>query len=231
MDHGSKIQSAQTTVPQRPPTTVDVAYRYVQSAIMGGELAPGMRIPQDAIASELGVSRMPLREALHKLEERGFVRIHPHRGVFVTEPNLTDIRSTYFVRTALESASAAEAARAMDAERVRALRSVLDEARGALAAGDSERLAALNAAFHMTGHMATGNQVLCRVLEDLTMHCRRYRLLHAAMADRAAVALHEHEEILRAWAAHDATAASHWVELNLRNSEAALIAALTCDQT
>jgi DNA-binding GntR family transcriptional regulator len=203
---------------------VDVAFRYVRDAIMSGELEPGSRVGQDAIAKQLGISRMPLREALRRLEELGFVTIRPHRGAFVTEPDITEIRSTYAVRTLLESASAAQAAANMDEERIERLREILRDARAALEAGDGASLAEHNALFHLTAHEAAGNEVLTRLISDLTMHCQRYRLLHATLSDRAAEALHEHERILEAWAAHDPEAASHWIEVNLRNSAEALVA-------
>lgn len=205
---------------------VEIAYRRVRDAVMSGELSPGDRIPQDSVASELGISRMPVREALRKLEERGFVTIFPHRGAFVTELDVVDIESTYFVRTLLETASAAEAARRMDDDRLDTLRGILSEAREALANHDGERLSDLNRDFHLTGHGATGNAVLTRLIGDLSIQCQRYRLLHASLGERAALALREHEQILEAWGARDPSAASHWIEVNLRNSQAALLASL-----
>jgi DNA-binding GntR family transcriptional regulator len=205
---------------------VEIAYRRVQEAVMAGELRPGDRIQQDAVAADLGISRMPLREALRRLEERGFVTIRPHRGAFVTDLDVVDIESTYFVRTLLETASAAEAAPRMDADRLGALRGILREAREALAAHDGARLSDLNREFHLTGHAATDNAVLLRLIGDLSLQCQRYRLLHASLGERAAIALREHEHILEAWEARDPHAASHWIEVNLRNSEAALLSSL-----
>jgi DNA-binding GntR family transcriptional regulator len=205
---------------------VEIAYRRLQEAVMAGELRPGDRIQQDAVAAALGISRMPLREALRKLEERGFVTIRPHRGAFVSDLDVVDLESTYFVRTLLETASAAEAARRMDANRITALRVILSEAREALAAQDDARLSDLNRDFHLTGHAATENAVLLRLIGDLSLQCQRYRLLHASLGERAAIALREHEHILAAWEARDPHAASHWIEVNLRNSEAALLSSL-----
>jgi DNA-binding GntR family transcriptional regulator len=205
---------------------VEIAYRRVQDAVMTSELRPGDRVPQDVIASELGISRMPLRLALRQLEERGFVTIRPHRGAFVTEIDVADIESTYFVRTLLETSSAAEAARRMDDHRIEQLRQILRDARVALAADDGERLSDLNRDFHLTGHAATGNAVLTRLIGDLSLQCQRYRLLHASLGERASVALHEHERVLDAWEARDRRAASHWIEVNLRNSKAALLSSL-----
>lgn len=202
---------------------VDIAFEQLRDAIVSGELKPGTRLHQDAIAEELGISRMPLREALRRLDELGFVTIRHHRGTFVTEPSIDEIRDTYAVRTLLESASAAEAARNIGNERLERLREILSDAREALEAEDGPSLAEQNALFHLTAHEASENEVLMRMINDLTMHCQRYRLQHARLTDRAAEALYEHEQILEAWSEHDPREASHWIEVNLRNSAAALI--------
>jgi DNA-binding GntR family transcriptional regulator len=208
-------------------TMVDVAETWVRDAVMVGRLRPGSRVAQDEIANELGISRMPLREALRRLEAQGFVTIRPHRGAFVAELSTDDIKSTYFVRTVLESASARVAASRFDEARGEQLRSILNAAREALAAGEGVRLAELNRAFHLAGHAATGNRVLIQLIEDLAARCQRYRLLHAGLSTRPEIALLEHEAILDAWVARDAEAAGRAIEINLRNSEEALLAAFT----
>lgn len=204
-------------------TMVQIVYQHLLDAIVRGELRPGDRIQQDEVTSELGVSRVPLREALCKLEERGFVEIKPHRGAFIADSSEDEMRSLYFVRTLLESASAAEAAPHMDETRLAGLRSLLNQARQAYADGDTDLLSDLNRRFHLLGHSAHGNKVLLRVINDLSMHCQRYRLLHSVLTDRTPLAIQEHEALLRAWEAGDAEAASHWVTVNLINSEAALL--------
>lgn len=204
-------------------TMVQIVYHHLLDAIVRGKLRPGDRIQQDDVASELGVSRVPLREALCKLEERGFVEIKPHRGVFIAHSSEDEMRSLYSVRTLLESASAAEAAPNMDETRLAGLRSILEQARQAYADGDTDLLSDLNRRFHLMGHSAHGNKVLLRVISDLSMHCQRYRLLHSVLRDRTPLAIEEHERLLMAWEARDAEAARHWVTVNLKNSEAALL--------
>lgn len=170
---------------------------------------------------------MPLREALRRLEERGFLTITPHRGAFVAAVSPHDVRELYAVRIILESASAAIAAENMDEQRIIALRAILEQAGTAIRDHDGERLADLNREFHLLGHAASGNARMTGLIGDLTQHCQRYRLLHAGIGDRPALALEEHRHILSAWEQHDSRGASYWIEVNLRNSEAALLESLT----
>jgi DNA-binding GntR family transcriptional regulator len=207
-------------------TMADLVFMRLRDAILHGSLSPGDRIPQASIAAELNISRMPLRDALRRLEERGFVTITPHRGAFVTPISAEHLRQTYFVRTELEAASAKIAAEKMDPLRLEQLSTILDEAEQALAESDEIQLADLNRRFHLAGHEAAGLPLLSRVIADFSDHCHRYRLMHAALGERARVALAEHRTILAAWERHDGEAAAEAIRVNLANSERALLASL-----
>ncbi len=207
-------------------TMVEIVFDHIRDAVIRGDLPAGTKVGQDALAAELGVSRMPLREALHRLEVRGFVTIVPHRGAFISNLSPEEIREIYKIRVVLESTSAALAATNMDDTRIGQLRAILDQAGAALTRHDGTALAELNREFHLLGHSASGNDRMTALIADLSQHCQRYRLLHAAMGDRPSVALAEHEQILNAWERRDPEGASHWIELNLRNSEAALLESL-----
>lgn len=205
---------------------VDIAFERLRDKILMGELRPGERIGQDAVAAEFQISRMPLREALRRLEAGGFVTIVPHRGAVVTSITRKDIEEIYFIRTSLESASAGLAAERMTDAILGELRSVLAYADDAIADGDTVRLAAANQRFHLIGHQATGLPKLTQMISELTDHSNRYRLLHSALLDRARISLGEHRAILEAWANRDPVAAAEAMRINLENSERALVEAI-----
>jgi DNA-binding GntR family transcriptional regulator len=230
-----KVKDPQDTLHELTPATVgtdafrsmvDVAFNYLRDAIMRGDLRPGDKVPQREISERMQISRMPLREALRKLEERHFVRIVAHRGAFVTPLSVTDIREIYLIRAELEALSAGIAATMMDEARIRELRTILATAGRAIADRDSTALSEANRRFHITGHEATGNKHLIRLIGDLADHAQRYRLLHTRLGERAQIALREHEGILAAWERGDAEAASYWVRINLVNSQEALLEAI-----
>ena len=86
------------------------AYTSLESAILTGELKPCERLVEQELAARLGMSRTPIREALRRLEERGLVRILPHRGAVVAEISPVDIENIYTVRCHVESLAARLAA-------------------------------------------------------------------------------------------------------------------------
>jgi DNA-binding GntR family transcriptional regulator len=76
--------------------------RVLREAILRGDIAPGARLIQEELASSLGVSRMPIREALRKLEMEGLISIEPHRGAVVKSFNVEDIEEIYSLRAQFE---------------------------------------------------------------------------------------------------------------------------------
>lgn len=87
----------------RPPTAQEAVLAEVRRFIATGQLAPGQKIVQDTLAVKLGVSRVPLREALKILEGEGHVSYVAHRGYFVTELSLSDLLEVYQIREILET--------------------------------------------------------------------------------------------------------------------------------
>jgi DNA-binding GntR family transcriptional regulator len=86
----------------RPMTRKDIVLSFIRAAIVDGRLAAGAKLDQNEIAAKLGVSRMPVREALKQLEAEGLVVVFPYRGVEVARLNPDDIREMFSIRGALE---------------------------------------------------------------------------------------------------------------------------------
>lgn len=136
---------------------------------------PGTRLIETELAARLGVSRLPVREALRALESEGFVRTLPRRGAVVVELTVRDVEELFDVREALEVlASRQAAARATKAE-LRRVRNALDRARKALDAGDRVALGKANETFHDEILKLSHNTLLQSVLEPL--QGRLHRLL------------------------------------------------------
>jgi DNA-binding GntR family transcriptional regulator len=85
---------------------VDQAYHYVLQAVLSGELAPGMRVPAEAVAEALGISRMPVRDAFRRLEGDGVVVIFPNRGAAVAEYTPHEVTQLIEMRAVLEGLAA-----------------------------------------------------------------------------------------------------------------------------
>ena len=145
------------------PLLADVAYAGLRDLIVTLRLAPGEPVREDALAAAIGVGRTPLREAVKRLEAESLVVVHPRRGTFVAEVNLTDHLLISDVRRHLEGLAAERAAeRATDADRARLrdLAARLERHEGGREAG-----MALDGVVHRELHRCAHNRFLEADLE------------------------------------------------------------------
>jgi DNA-binding GntR family transcriptional regulator len=133
---------------QRPPTAQEAVLDEVRRFIATGRLRPGQKIIQDALAVELGVSRVPLREALKILEGEGQVTYVAHRGYFVTELSLSDLVEVYRIRELLETEAIAVAVPQMTAEDIDRLEEAERDVQAASAQADVIAMTSANRRFH-----------------------------------------------------------------------------------
>jgi DNA-binding GntR family transcriptional regulator len=134
---------------QRPLTAQEAVLGELRRLILGGKLAPGEPVRQDAIAANLGVSRVPVREALKILEGEGQVTYKPHRGYFISELTMRDVREIYRIRELLESEAIREAVPKLTDDDFASMRHSLQvmEQEGT---DDVAGMSAANTGFHMT---------------------------------------------------------------------------------
>jgi DNA-binding GntR family transcriptional regulator len=178
----------------------DRVHAALREAITSGRLAPEARIKQEHVAAELGVSRTPVREALHLLEREGLVRLVPRRGAVVQGFTAADVRELYELRELLEPTAAALAtARAGAEERqtVQRLAGLTGRRRDGFEA---------NRDFHRALCAPCGNGLVMRTLDSVWTHRAAhglftYQARPAGAVERMAA---EHHEIARAFGAADA---------------------------
>jgi DNA-binding GntR family transcriptional regulator len=189
----------------------------LREAITSGELAPGHRLREERLADQHGVSRVPVREALRQLAAEGFVEIRPNRGAVVAQLTAREAEGLLEVREVLEVLVAGQAAERRTAAQLGVLRAVLDEARGALAAGRARDLVRLNGRFHGVLAEASGNPVAARLVAELRS---RIDWVYAADVDaQAGDSWAEHAAIVEALADRDAVRAEALVRAHLRRAQ------------
>lgn len=179
----------------------EMVYTQLREAICEGTFGPGERLVQADLAQKLGVSRIPVREALHRLSEEGLVECTPHKGAIVRRPDPNDVEETWvaarvLVRVAMEHACA----RITDAQVARIARlheTMLRRAK----VGRKGELAAMNRRFHLSIFVAGGLGKLYDCMDAL-MSCYP-QTARAAITVRGRASLAEHEEILDALRARD----------------------------
>jgi DNA-binding GntR family transcriptional regulator len=144
-----------------------VASDRIRGQILDGRLKPGERLVEDRLSAELGVSRVPVREALRGLAMEGLVRLEPNRGATVTQVTPGLVAELVEVRTLLEALNARLAARRHDPEIVALLQDTLRRGNQAAQSGTAEELARLNGEFHERLAEASRNSVLSDMMRSL----------------------------------------------------------------
>ena len=139
----------------------------IRARILDGRLKPGERLVEDRLSAELGVSRVPVREALRGLSTEGLVRLEPNRGASVAEITPELVAELVEVRTLLEALNARLAARRHDPGIVALLQDTLRRGNAAAQSAGAEELARLNGEFHERLAEASRNSVLADIMRSL----------------------------------------------------------------
>lgn len=185
----------------------------LRARIATGRIAPGERLYEYSVAAELGVSRIPVREAIRMLESEGLVSVQPRRGVLVRSLNRQAVQDLFDIREALEVLAARRTAERATPAEVRTLGQLIDSAREAVNAGDDEAIARTNTVFHDEIYRLAGNELIPEVLQPLMG--RLHWLFRQNVEPQRVFA--EHEELYRALATHDP---DHAAEVALRHIRA-----------
>ncbi|MCW2240504.1 GntR family transcriptional regulator [Azospirillum canadense] len=156
------------------------AYNEIKALILSNELQGGAHILEEELASMLGMSRTPLREALVQLQNEGHIQIVPRRGIRVVPLTINDLKEIYDILQALEAHAAESISQRADRKEITAhLSDIVDEMRAALAADDLDRWAKANERFHRDLVMYAGNgrlEQFCRTLLDQSHRVRVFTL-------------------------------------------------------
>jgi DNA-binding GntR family transcriptional regulator len=183
-------------------TLSDQAFEEIRERILSARIPPLAPIRQDALAEELGISKIPLREALARLEQHGLLRSHANRGYLVPALCADEAEEVFALRLKIEPDAAAQASRdADDGERAAARAALL-----ALEAGsspDSRPAVALHRALHLALVAPGGRRITSQLVERLHALAERYVHKHLEPAGRSARAQREHRALLKAWLARD----------------------------
>jgi DNA-binding GntR family transcriptional regulator len=186
---------------QRPAPLRQSVYDALIDLIVGGELPPGQHLVETDIARQLGVSRQPIREALHRMEAEGWVDLRPSQGAFVHIPTDSEVDELLDVRELLEAETARLAARAANPDQVKRLRELCQEGEQAVAAGDLAAAVGTNNAFHAEIAVVSGNRVLADLAGSVSRRVRWYYRLVAPARGHGSWS--EHAQLIDAIEAHD----------------------------
>lgn len=208
-----------------PDTITDFVIEQLRDRIVLGALKPGQKLPVYELAKELGVSRVPLREAVRQLEAEFLVENVPRRGTVVRRFHEQDLRDAFEILHTVESIAARRAAQTAASDTIATMQYWLEEmqrlARRKVSQTSEETLHA-HRAFHFALFQASGEGVLCQHLCMLWNTCERY-VINGRDLERQAEAAREHAALVERIAAHDPAGTESALQTHLQASLAAAL--------
>ena len=204
----------------------DVVFNTLRRAILKGELKPGERLMEIALADKLGVSRTPIREAIRKLEFEGLVVMAPRKGAKVASITERDLNDVLEVRKGMEVLAISLACKRITGEELEKLEIIERDFQRLIESGNLTELAEMDVKFHDTIYHATNNQRLVQLLNNLREQMYRYRMEYLKdIAVRRTLA-EEHKAICQALRERNQQQAEKYVSIHIDNQQKAIIRSL-----
>ncbi len=184
-------------------TAQEGVLRELRLQIASGKLSPGQQVIQDSLATSLGVSRVPLREALKVLEGEGQVTYHPHRGYFIADLSVADLVEVYRIRSILEDEALRVGVPLLTEEDIEYLEDILNDVEVAAKTGNVTAVTAANRRFHFAIFEASNMPRLVRMIRNQWDATDAYRSVYFAIPANLAHMNTEHRTMISALAARD----------------------------
>ncbi len=201
----------------------------IEQRILSGALQPGERVNENALASELGVSRGPIREACRGLVESGLLTVIVNRGVFVREVSRKDAIDVYNVRASLMRLAGETLAERISADQLAVLRDLVERMDAAETADDFDSFYALNREFHTRIVDYAENDRLRSISDGLVKELHLYRHRSILQGGGLRVSNREHKKILAALKAGDPARAGAALEDHIKAGKRRFLAAAAQD--
>ena len=202
----------------------------LRGRILAGELAQGTALRQDALARQYGVSRIPLREALRRLEAEGLVRIEPNKGAVVADFRPEEIGELFEMRAALESDLLAAAVPLLERADLKEAAAALDAYEAALDRRQVADWGALNWRFHSALYRAAGRPRWLELVAQLNRQTDRFVRLQLALTGALDRARSEHRAILQLAQGGEAVTAAALVRWHILEAGRMLVVALAAER-
>ncbi len=192
-------------------------FQKIRQDIIIGRYSRNEELKELLIASEMGVSRTPVREALRQLEREGLVAIIPNKGTYVVGITTQDMRDIYDIRVALEGLCVRQAADIATAGQIEALEEILYLAEYHLKKGHKKQVVELSGKFHEILYEASGNRMLKRVLQNYYLYLDQVRMFLFNVPGKIREVIGEHWQILEAIKERNGEKAEHAVSMHIAN--------------
>ncbi len=200
-------------------TRAEAAANELRRRILSGEYEEGYQLRQDALATEMGISRIPFREALLQLENEGLVKILPHKGAVVSELSPEDITELFELRALLEPVLLRKSIPKLTAEDFEKLDAILAEYSVVLHASQEGRWGELNTSLHQLLLSRAEQPKTSAIVASLLQHTDRYTRMQLSLSEAARdVAESEHAELVALCKKGDTRAATSLLKRHIEHA-------------
>jgi DNA-binding GntR family transcriptional regulator len=214
-----------------PQSLMEGVAAELRTRIHAGRLKPGDRLVEWNLASHMGISRAPVREALRQLEFEGLVASRPRRGYVVRDHSPAELFEIYDLRSLLEPTLAREAARHVNPEQLGEIHAALDRMRMGAANNDVTAVVAADREFHASIGRMAHRPLTAQIFVLLNDQVRRFTLLMNQSYTDFGVLIAEHEAIVAAIAKGDGEQAANEMRVHLEDARQRLTTVLQVQET
>ena len=200
----------------------DVVFNTLREAILKGDLKPGERLMELQLASKLGVSRTPIREAIRMLEQEGLAVTTPRKGAEVAKMTLKDMEDVLEIRDALDELAVRIACQKISDEQLKQLEDMKELFEKSTQTGNVKKIAEADVTFHDVIYEATGNPKLVTLLNNLREQVYRYRVEYIKDPKNYPTLIAEHEAILESLKNRDVKDAVEAMHVHVANQAEAV---------
>ena len=207
--------------------TVEAVTQTLRQAILRGALAGGQILRQESLAKQLGVSRVPVREAIRQLSSEGLVQITTYRGAVVAALSADDIREIYDIRVGLETTALRLALPHLSPAMLGRAAAVLEEIEAAI---EAVEWGARNWLFHITLYTPAQRPRLLALIRTMHDNVGRYLQVYPALMQQQHYSQQEHQQLLAACQAQDEQAALRILRQHLEGASERLATFVAAQQ-
>ncbi|MPZ92198.1 MAG: FCD domain-containing protein [Actinobacteria bacterium] len=203
----------------RRPLLAEEIAASLRTSILNGDLRPGQKIAVAAIARDMEVSHIPVREAIQRLEAESLVTTIPHQGPVVADVNLEDLHDIYLLRRLIEGDAARRAASLYSDADIARIRDCLEKLLDADPQFEEGGFWDAHRAFHHAILQPAGSAWSARILNLLWQSAERYHRLYTLVFGSLETAHDEHRALAEAAAARDGEKLYHLLTTHLMHTE------------
>jgi DNA-binding GntR family transcriptional regulator len=202
------------------PTTQEMVYRELERAIVTARIKPGEKLVAEKLAKQMGTSRIPVREAIGRLEARNFLTVQPKKGTTVNELSEKNLKEILEIRLMLERAAARKAAIAATKDTVDDLDRLNRQYIAAQQKKDSDRTLSVNREFHFSIYRGASMPILLSMIRNLWDQVSPYYhlMFRQTVFHDPQTGHGYHQKIIDGMAANDPQTVSKWLEIDLVES-------------